>query len=145
MTKALVSGAAGALTTTLLHEAVRRAAADAPRIDLLGMQALAKLLRALGAEVPTGSRLYTLTLLGDVVSNAAYFALCAFAGPRRAVRNGVLLGIGGGLGAVALPGPLGLSDATTNRMPVTRALTIGLYAAGGFVAGCCFAAFERDA
>jgi hypothetical protein len=51
LTKALVAGAAGALTTNVLHELLRRGMRpDTPRVDLLGMQAVAKVLAAL--ELP---------------------------------------------------------------------------------------------
>ncbi len=143
MTNALVAGAAGAVTTTLLHEAVRRTVPAAPRVDLLGMQALAKLTQAAGNEAPAGRSLYVLTLLGDLVSNALYFALCGLAGGR-APLAGAALGIAGGAGAVALPGPLGLSAVTTNRTGATRALTVALYTAGGLAAGAVFAASARS-
>ncbi len=72
-TRAIAAGAAGAGTTTILHELTRRVAPAAPRVDLLGMQALARLLRAAGTTPPTGDALYNLTLAGDLASNTAYF------------------------------------------------------------------------
>lgn len=49
ITNALIAGMAGATTTTLLHELTRRLSPAAPRIDLLGMQALAHAVRGAGA------------------------------------------------------------------------------------------------
>jgi hypothetical protein len=72
-TRAIASGTAGAVTTTLLHELTRRLTPDAPRVDLLGMQALAHLLRAADIAPPPHDDLYALTLAGDLASNTAYF------------------------------------------------------------------------
>ena len=45
---ALGGGLAGAAAVTLLHETVRRIVPEAPRMDLLGKQALSKGLNAAG-------------------------------------------------------------------------------------------------
>ncbi len=50
--KALGGGLAGALALTAIHETVRRVSPDAPRMDVLGMRAIAKSLRAAGEDVP---------------------------------------------------------------------------------------------
>jgi hypothetical protein len=138
--KALLAGAAGAGTTTILHELTRRLAPDAPRVDLLGMQALARLLRAGGTTPPTGRDLYRLTLVGDLASNAAYFGAVGASGRERAVAAGGALGLVAGAGAVVLPPWLGLSGSTTARTGATAALTIALYTAGGLVAGAAYRA-----
>ncbi len=138
--RTIAAGAAGAGTTTLLHELTRRLTPDAPRVDLLGMQALARLLRAGGTAPPTGRALYNLTLAGDLASNTAYFGVVG-AGPReRAVALGAALGLVAGADAVILPPPLGLSGATTGRTAATAALTVALYTAGGLVAGASYRA-----
>ena len=93
---------------------------------------------AFGADPPKGRRLYGLTLLGDLGSNAAYFALVATQPAARAVETGTLLGIVAGVGAVVLPPRFGLSAVTTSRTTVTQLLTVGLYAAGGLVAGVVY-------
>ena len=105
VTKAIAAGAAGAGTTTLLHELTRRLTPDAPRVDLLGMQALARLLRAGGAAPPTGRALYTATLAGDLASNTAYFGVVGAGGRERAVALGAAVGLVAGVGAVVLPPP----------------------------------------
>jgi len=140
VTKAMAAGAVGASATTLLHELTRRLTPDAPRVDLLGMQALAGLLRAAGVDPPTGGALYNLTLAGDLVSNTAYFGL-ASVGPRDTTAAvGVVLGIAAGLGAVYLPRRLGLSRLPTERTGRTAALTIALYTTGGIAAGMAYRA-----
>lgn len=134
MKNTLLAGALGAATTNLLHEAVRRTIPDAPRVDLLGMQALSKLV-ATQTDPPKGRALYAATLAGDLLSNTAYFSLIAL-GPRsHALKIGFAVGTVAGLGAVLLPKPLGLSDSTTSRTQTTAALTLALYALGGLATG----------
>jgi hypothetical protein len=135
LSRAISAGVLGSLTTNVLHEIVRRMVPDAPRVDLLGMQGLAKGAKALGVPVPTGRRLYFITLAADLISNSAYFALAAIP-PRRFVRaSGWALGICAGIGAVVLPRPLDLAAETTARTALTRVLTCTLYTAGGVVSG----------
>ena len=134
MTSAFRAGAIGAVTTNLLHEITRRLVPDAPRVDLLGMQALAKIVST-QTSPPTGRTLYATTLAADLASNAAYFALIGLLPRRAAPLNGLLTGALAGIGAVLLPGPLKLSEVTTARTTTTKLLTIGLYAAGGLATG----------
>lgn len=134
MKNALVAGAVGAVTTNLLHELVRRTVPAAPRVDLLGMQAYAKLV-ASRKRPPVGRALYARTLAADLLSNTAYFSLAGAGSRDGTVARGLLAGALAGIGAVVLPRPLGLSAATTGRTALTKALTVGLYTAGGLAAG----------
>ncbi len=142
--QAAVAGAAGAVTTNVLHEITRRLTPDAPRVDLLGMQALARGLQFLGFEAPVGGTLYRLTLAGDLVSNSAYFALVARGPQDMALPVGAALGVLAGIGAVVLPQRLGLSATPTERTTMTKALTVLLYTAGGIAAGLAFDALDDD-
>jgi hypothetical protein len=135
MKTALAAGALGAITTNGLHEIVRRAMPNAPRLDVLGMQALAKFVARGGGSPPTGRTLYGLTLAGDLASNAAYYALVGLVPRTYAVRMGLLLGAASGIGAVCLPPSMGLDAKPTARTPATRIATIALYTAGGLTAG----------
>ncbi|GAC1307312.1 MAG: hypothetical protein NVSMB21_11110 [Vulcanimicrobiaceae bacterium] len=145
MRRALLAGATGAVATNLLHEIVRRRRDDAPRVDLLGMQALAKSADAGGFTPPRGRALYLATLAGDLCSNTAYFALVGAAGAaRRRVAAGIALGALGGVGAVLLPRPLGLATGPTARTRTTALTTVALYAAGGCVAGTVARALHRS-
>jgi hypothetical protein len=134
MNNALAGGAIGAVTTNLLHEAVRRTVPNAPRVDLLGMQALAKLISGT-TEPPTGKTLYASTLVGDLLSNSAYFSLVGRFPRKHAVKAGALIGALAGIGAVVLPGPMGLTESLTTRTSTTKALTVALYTAGGIATG----------
>ena len=96
--RAIAAGAAGASATTILHEVTRRIAPAAPRVDLLGMQALARLLRAAGMTPPAGDALFNWTLAGDLASNTAYFGAVGAEPRERAVPLGAALGLAAGAG-----------------------------------------------
>ena len=142
--KALGSGLAGAVALTAIHETIRRVSPDAPRMDVLGMRAIAKSLRAAGEEVPDEDTLFNVTLAGDVVSNALYYSLVGLGDPRSAVARGALLGLGAGLGAVLLPGPLGLGTDASARTRETQLMTVAWYTAGGLVAGAAMQSLSDD-
>ena len=130
----LTAGLAGAVALTLLHETARHLRPeDAPRMDVLGMRALRKLLRKADAPQPAEDTLFTLTMAGDVISNGLYYSMVGTG--RHALRRGLLLGLAAGVGGVVLPGPLGLGEAPSNRTPQTQLMTVAWYTAGGLVAG----------
>lgn len=135
--KAGSAGAVGAITTNVLHEVVRRTVPDAPRVDLLGMQALSKGLGALQLPTPKGRALYRTTLAADLVSNGAYFAFVG-ARPKSALFTGAMLGMLAGIGAVLLPPRMTLTGETTARTRNTALLSILLYTAGGIAAGLTY-------
>lgn len=138
MLKALGSGLLGAVALTLIHETARRVAPEtAPRMDVLGMRAIQKAVRAVDAEPPVP--LHEAALVGDLVSNSFYYSLVGAGSREDALRNGALLGLAAGLGAVFLPGPLGLGRQPTET-PTTQALTVAWYVAGGLAAGAAYAA-----
>lgn len=142
---ALGSGLAGACALTLLHEAGRRVIPAAPRMDILGMRAIKKTLRAVGEEdPPVDVELHDLALLGDLVSNSAYYALVGLGDQRGVWRRGALLGLAAGVGAVTLPGPLGLGRSPTEEAPKTQLMTIAWYLAGGLTAAAVFGLLEES-
>jgi hypothetical protein len=102
-------------------------------MDLLGERGLNKLLRAAGAKPLRGQALFEATLAGDILSNAATYALVGCG--KKAVVRGTLLGAMLGVGAVVLPGVLGLGKLPSRRTPATELMTIGLYTLGGLVTG----------
>ncbi len=141
--KAAAAGAVGAIATNVAHELTRRLVPNAPRVDVLGMQALAKGLTATTGSTPTGADLYRSTLVGDLLSNSAYFSAVGFGGGN-AVAVGLGLGVLAGLGAVVLPPRMGLDEKPTARTPATEAMTVALYTAGGLAAGMTYQAFGAD-
>lgn len=142
MLKALGSGLAGAVALTLIHETARRVAPEtAPRMDVLGMRAIQKAVRAVDAEPPVP--LHEAALVGDIVSNSVYYSLVGAGRREDALRNGALLGLAAGLGAVFLPGPLGLGRQPTDT-PATQAMTVAWYFIGGLAAGAAYAGLSAD-
>lgn len=144
MLKALGSGLVGACALTLIHETVRRFVADAPRVDVIGMRAVDKMLRAADAELPPEWGLHEVALAGELVSNSIYYSLVATGGRDAALTNGALLGLAAGLGAVFLPEPLGLGRQPTERTPTTQAMTVAWYVAGGIAAAAIYRALTAD-
>lgn len=141
--KALASGLVGATTLTLVHELARRALPDAPRVDLLGMRAIAATLRGGGVTPPPSERLYWWALAGDLASNALYYSLAAVGAPERALWRGGLLGLGAGATTVALPPLVGLGSRLQARTPQTAMLTVLWYLIGGLAAGATIRALAQ--
>ncbi len=109
-------------------------------MDVLGMRSIARLSRAIGQQPP--DKLHEAALMGDIFSNAGYYSLVGVAGRERALYVGAGLGLAAGLGAVTLPGPLGLGSAPSGRTTTTQALTVALYTTGGLVAGSLYQVFD---
>ncbi|UOQ66690.1 hypothetical protein [Hymenobacter volaticus] len=131
--QALVSGFAGAVALTLLHETVRHLRPhDAPRMDVLGMRALRKILGKADAPQPDGDTLFNITMAGDLLSNGLYFSLVGRG--KKAWWRGAALGLAAGVGGVVLPGPLGLGESPSNQTPETKLMTVAWYTVGGLVA-----------
>lgn len=74
----------------------------------------------------------------------SYFTLVAAGGRKGAVTRGAVLGLAAGLGAVFLPGPLGLGTAPSRRTPATAVMTAAWYSLGELVAGAVYAALDRE-
>lgn len=130
---ALAGGFAGACVVTLIHEGLRRVNPDAPRMDLLGMEALKKGLKSIDVKVPERDELFEWTMGGDIISNTLYYSAAGVGNKKSVWLRGALLGLAAGVGAVVLPKPLGLSESPSNRTVATKLMTVGLYLIGGLV------------
>src|ERR671913_576977 len=119
---ALVSGFAGAVVLTVLHQVLRKNVKDAPKMDLLGEQALQKIIAATGHQVPSKQSLFGVTMAGDLAANAGYYALVG-AMPFNPVLTGATLGLVAGVGAVVLPDPMGLNAQYSNETSRMQLLT----------------------
>ncbi|HEX8283636.1 MAG TPA: hypothetical protein VF588_09795 [Pyrinomonadaceae bacterium] len=142
MLKALGSGLVGACALTLVHEAARRYIDDAPRMDVVGMRAITKTLRAVDVEPPVP--LHEAALVGDIAANSLYYGLVGLGEPEDGVRNGALLGLAAGLAAVYLPEPLGLGRQPAKNSTETNLLTVAWYLLGGLAAGAAYQALSSD-
>lgn len=127
---ALGGGLAGAFAVTLIHETVRRVVPEAPRMDLLGMNAIRKGLDKAGLKKPSDDQLFTWALVGDLVSNSLYYSMAGIGKDKNVWVRSALLGLAAGIGAVTLPGPMGLEERHSNKSLTTQVITVGLYVAG---------------
>ena len=140
--QALSSGLAGAVAVTLVHETARRFIPDAPRMDVLGMRAIARGMYKMDEQPPEGEELFRWSILGDLVSNTLYYSLVATG--QQPWFKGVLMGSLAGVGGVLLPGPLGLGTEPSGRTPQTKAMTIAWYLLGGLVTAAVAQAFHDN-
>ena len=129
-----IGGLAGACTLTLLNESVKRIDNDAPRTDLLGMNALARITKGSNLISQAAGKLVPMAMAGDLISNALYYSMADSDNKRKTMLKGAVLGLGAGLGAVVLPKTLGLNEEATTRTTKTKMLTVAWYLVGGLVA-----------
>ncbi|MBC7925336.1 MAG: hypothetical protein H7039_06725 [Bryobacteraceae bacterium] len=138
---ALLSGATAAISLNLMHECARQIMPDPPRIDVIGMRAVAKAARAMGFDPPENLR--TTALAGDLLANTLFYSSVAAAGKSEAIVHGALAGFAAGIGTLLFPEPLGLGDAEVNRTPQTQAMAAGMYLVAGLIAGITYRTLTR--
>jgi hypothetical protein len=142
---AIGGGIAGAVALTLLHESARRVIPHAPRVDVIGVRAIARPLRAAGYRPPHYNTLHNAALAGEMVSNSAYYSLVGAGDTSNIWQRGAILGLLGGIGAAVLPPLMGLGQQPHRRTPFTQILTVAWYFLGGLTAaGVCSVAARDD-
>jgi len=141
----IIGGLAGAVALNILHQTVKSFDHDAPRVDLVGEEALTKGMEAMGLTPPTGNALFVATLAGDIISNALYFSTIGFGKKRFLFLRGTAVGLAAGIGALKLTEPLGLSDAPVTRTDKTKVMTIAWYTIGGLVTAMTIKAIRSKA
>lgn len=139
---AVIGGLAGACALTLINQVVSKFDREAPRLDLLGMNAVAKFFKGSHAAPAVVQKLFPMSVAGDLVSNTLYYALATSKSKDAALIKGLALGVGAGLGAVVLPKPMGLDTKPTNLTRKTQALTVAWYIIGGLVAAAVMNAVD---
>jgi nitrate/nitrite transporter NarK len=139
----LIGGITGAVALNILHQAVKQFDHDAPRVDLVGEEALSKGLEKLGIEPPTGDALFTATMVADLIGNSAYYSIIGTAKKKHLLVIGGITGLAAGIGAITLTKPMGLSDAPVTRTDKTKLLSVGWYTFGGIVAGSVMKALRK--
>ncbi len=142
--KSLLAGLGGAVVLNVLHEGLKGSDDDMPRIDLLGEEALNKGLGWLGSGIEDPDKLYQATLAGDVAGNALYYSLIGTGGNKYVWSKAMLSGLAAGLGAIALPAPMGLDDRPVARNTKVKLLTIGYYLAGALVTAFILSRTNKD-
>lgn len=140
----VIGGLAGALALNLLHETARRFCSDAPRIDKIGEQALSKSLTSAGINPPSGKKLYQATLAADILSNAMYYSVIGAGKPKHLFLRGAAVGLIAGIGAIALPEPIGLNDRPVNKSTTSSFLTVGYYLFGGIVTAAAISLMRKE-
>ncbi|UKT62757.1 hypothetical protein [Pedobacter mucosus] len=141
--KAILAGFAGAAALNILHETVRQFDKNAPRIDLVGEEALSRSLNSLDVDTPKGDSLYLATLAGDIISNGIYYSAIGFSGDKNLYLKGAIAGITAGFGAVELTGKLGLNDRPVTKTDKTKVLTVAWYLIGGLVTAAVLDRFKK--
>ena len=144
--RCLVSGAAGALTLTALHELVRRRIDYAPRMDLVATRGLRRLLPDEAVARLGVPGLRRLALLGDLVSNSIYYAAIPAGTATATWRRAMTLGAAAGAGALVLPAPMGLGSPPNSDVRANQVMTMAWYLGGAIAAGAVanlFAGAER--
>ena len=142
--KSTIGGLAGACTLTLLNESVKKLDKDAPRMDLLGMNAVARVMKGNSLLSQTAGKLFPIALAGDLVTNSLYYSMADTGNKKNTLIRGALLGLGAGLGAVVLPKSLGLNEEATTRTVKTKVLTVTWYLLGGLVAAAAINLLNKN-
>jgi len=139
---ALTAGLAGAVVLTVTHQLLHKISNKAPRMDLMGEEALLKISNKADLSIPA-DKLYNTTMAGDIIGNAIYYAIGTAGKPKHATVRGTLFGLAAGIGGVILPKHIGLTNAYSNRTFITRLLTIAIYTLGGMVSGKVASKFKE--
>ena len=139
----VLAGLGGAAALNLLHESLKHKADDMPRVDLVGEEVIQKSLNYFGCPVNDEAALYRITLAADLVSNALYYSLIAVGSKKYIWARAIAYGLAGGIGAVALPKPLGLNPEPVTKSSKTKGLTIAYYLAGALVTGAILKAITN--
>lgn len=141
--KSLVSGLAGAVALTAVHETARRVLPNAPRMDTVGRRALVRGAKKLGLEPPAPEKRQPIALAGELVSNTLYYTMVGLGRKPSPLLRGGVLGTLAGVGAVALPPLLGLGRKARGTSADTQAMTTGWYLIGGLVAAATYRLLDR--
>jgi hypothetical protein len=137
-----LGGLAGACALTLLNESVKRIDKNAPRLDLLGQNAAAKLVK--GNEVIPKALQQYFPLAGDLITNSLYYGMAKGGSKQNTFLRGALLGISAGIGALSLPKPLGLEEEHTTKTTKSKVMTVAWYLIGGLIAAAVINALESN-
>ena len=130
----IIAGLGGAIALNLLHQAFAKTDKDAPRLDLVGEEAVQKGLEAVGeTPIKDEKNLFATALGADLISNALYFSMIGVGNNKNAWSKALGLGLTAGTGAVTLPKMLGLNPTPITKTNKTKSMTVGYYLAGALV------------
>jgi hypothetical protein len=140
---AFAAGLAGAVTLTIAHQLLRKISSDAPRMDLMGEEALEKISDKADIHIPEKKK-YGVTMAGDILGNTLYYSLAAIRNNKSTTARGGLLGLAAGIGGIFLPSKLGLTNSYSNRNVKTSLMTMAIYSLGGLVAAEVASALAKN-
>lgn len=144
LTTALAGGLAGTVALNLIHETYRKIDEDAPKIHLIGEEALVKMLKAAHLPQPNGKEeLYRWTMAGDIFSNTVYYSLIGAGKRKGLLKRGFILGLVAGVVTVFMPEKIGLNSAPSDRTTETKVLTMLWYTLGGLAAAGVMRIFKK--
>lgn len=135
-----LGGLAGAAALTLMNEGVKKVSANAPRLDLLGQNAVAKFMKGNDMISKTAQQFFPLA--GDLITNSLFYGMARGTNAKNTMIRGALLGLGAGIGAVVLPGQMGLPERHTSKTKQTKLMTVAWYLLGGLVAAAVINAID---
>jgi hypothetical protein len=107
-------------------------------MDILGMRAISKSLRAVGERPPDNKSLHRASLVGDIFANSLYYSLVGVGREESVWLRGAGLGMAAGIGGVMLPEPMGLGGEPSGRTNATKVMTVGWYLAGALAAATTY-------
>ena len=131
--KSLMAGFAGAAALNILHETMRKLDNEAPRLDLLGEQVVKKSAEALNIDAPTGNKLYGVTMAGDILTNATYFAAIGMGGKKYMLLRAIGAGVSAGVVALKAPESLELNENYVGNSDKRKLLTVAYYVFGALI------------
>jgi hypothetical protein len=139
----LLSGAVGAAALTTVHQLAQQVRRDAPRMDLVGMEVLARTIASAGGRVPRADRLFRITLAGDLISNGLYYSAVPAPSSAQAWRRATGLGLLAGAGALLLPRYVAAGDPPHSDSVANNVMTVAWYLAGALAAAACAELLRR--
>lgn len=138
-----IGGLAGAAALTLLNKTTDKIDKSAPRMDLLGLNAVAKLVKGSGVKQVVSGTPMNAALAGDLFSNTLYYGLANGKTAKETFIRGSLLGAAAGLGAMLLAKPLGLDERAARASVKTKAMTVAWYVLGGLAAATVISLLDK--
>ena len=125
----IIAGLGGAIVLTILNETLKNVSPKMPRINLVGEEAVQQTAALVGINMENEDAIMGTALMGDIVSNTAYYSLINGEGNDLWLKAAAS-GFTAGLGAVNLPEKLGLNDEPVAQSMTTKVWTVAYYMIG---------------
>lgn len=145
-TNSILAGTIGAGALTAIHETARHTFNNSPRVELLGVRAIEKILSPLGINL-SYNQLYSLSIASDLVTNGLGYAAVAALFRDNKKKLFVACGLYGatvGLATWFAPPHVGLGQQPTNNRTKTSAMTVAWYVLGGLATAAAYSLLTRN-